>query len=546
MGKYFKKEYLKSSKSAVKAIKLNFVMVAIIVIAGAILRINGLTFGLPLRLHPDECVVINPAIRIATDGNLNPKIYHRPNHITIYLNTLSYKSFSVVRCIQSDVCESVEELFDNDQAPFVYLSRLLTALFGTLMILSMYFLGKEAGDKEVGLLAAIITAFFPSFICHSHYATPDIPLAFFISMVALFISKYMKSKKVMFLILGCMFSGLATAEKYPGFLSTSIILFGIVLPNWREKINILKLGSLSFISYLFSIFISAPFLFVDYKEVIDALAIESSPYHLGASGLEWDGNLLYYLGTLQDNMGLLLWGFLFIGICLFVIEFKKYAEMKHYLVVSLFGLIYWILMSKLALHWERWAVPMYIAPILIASVGAYRISMALRTKTFKPAVVLLILTSIPILSLFIRGAVGSINFNIKDTRVVSKQWISENLPRNAKIAADGYTPIKPSGPSSAATKSLEEFKEERVEYIIVSSDMYGRYLKEKNRYPNKVEFYTRLFEEEELVKSFSATSIRLGKNDLEIIYRGIKWLINYSQQKGIYLTGPEIRIYKIS
>lgn len=523
------------------------VILIILIIIGAILRINGLDFGLPLRLHPDEVAVVERAVGVITGGNLDPGFYNRPNHVSIYLSALSYKFFSLARCLLFNICGSVQSQFYKDPDPYVYLSRFITASLGTLMILSMFFLGKEVGGEKVGLLSSSITAFFPSFIGHSHYATPDIPLAFFISMVALFVCKYMRRKKTIFLLLGCIFCGLATAEKYPGILSTSMIFFGIVFSHWQRKINILKFGIISFITYFSSIFVAAPFLFINYKKVLDALTHEEmSSYHLGASGLGWNGNLLYYLNALHNNMGMLLWIFFLFGVFLFAIKFKKYLKKRHYLTISLFGLIYWVLRSKVALHFERYAVPMCIIPIVIASVGVNSLSMFLKRKNFGMSSILFILLAILISSIFFRGLFQSIDFNIPDTRTVSKQWISENLPNNAKIIADAYTPIKPGCCGSAAEKSLEEFKEDGIEYVIVSSAMYERILTEKDRYPNEAKFYTKLFDEEKLVKSFSTTSIELGNNDLETIYRGIKGLINYLQQREVYLGGPEIKIYKIS
>jgi len=529
-----------------KKLKTHNIILVTLIITGAILRINGLDYGLPLRFHPDEGVIINPALRIATSGDLDPRVYYRPNHISVYLNALSFKFYSLVRSFLFDIRGSVQRQFNEHPDPYVYLSRLITASLGTLMILSMFFLGKEVGGKRVGLLSSSFTAFFPSFIQHSHYATADIPLVFFISMVALYVCKYMKRKKIIFLLLGCLFCGLASAEKYPGVLSTTMIILGIVFSHWQRKASILKIGVISFIAYFSSIFVAAPFLFINYKRVLQGIAFEMYTYHLGASGLGWHGNLLYYLNVLRENMGMLLWTFFLMGIFLFIIKFKKYLKIKHYLSISLFGLIYFVLLFIAALHWESWALPMYIIPIVIASVGVNSLSMFLRRKTSQMNSILFILLVILISSLFFRGLSQSINFSMPDTRTVSKQWISENLPNKARIVADAYTPIKPGCCGSVAEKSLEEFKKDGIDYVVVSSFMYERILKEKDRYPREVDFYTKLFEKEKLVKSFSATSIDLGNNDLITIYRGIRELIKYLQQKEIYLRGPEIEIYKIS
>ncbi len=523
-----------------------FILLLILFISGTVFRANGLRFGLPLRLHTDEVAVVEKAVVVAASGDLNPGIYNRPNHVSIYLSAIFYKAFSAVRCFFLHDCEGIQAHFSKHPAPYVFLSRIITACLGSLMILSMFFLAKEVGGKKVGLLASALTAFFPSFIRHSHYATPDIPLTFFISMVALWISKYMKTRKLKFLILGCLFSGIATAEKYPGILSMTMIFFGVVFSHRRKRRNILKLLPLSILIFLSSFFIAAPFVFLNYKEVLKALAEEKASYHLGASGLGWGGNLLYYIGTWLDNTGILLSLFFLLGLVLFILEFRAYMRVKHYFTVSLFGLIYWALISTLAIHWERWAVPIYIIPIIIASVGIDWLAAFLNKKKIGWRFFFTVILAVILSSLFFRGIMQSLSFSWKDTRVVSKDWIGLNLPTHAKIVADAYTPLKPGCCGSVAVKSLEQFKKEGIEYVIVSSLIYQRILAEKDRYSNEVKFYTELFEREYLVKEFWPANMEFGKNDITAVYRTIKELIHYLQHREMYLRGPVIKIYRIS
>lgn len=522
------------------------IILLILIIFGVILRVNGLGFGLPLRLHTDEVAIVEYAAAVAASGNLDPGTYNRPNHVSIYLNAFFYKAFSAVRCLFYHDCRGILTQLSRNPTPYVYLSRIITACLGSLMILSMFFLGKEVGGRKVGLFSSAFTAFFPSFVRHAHFATPDIPLAFYISMVALCMCKYMKRRKLVFLILGCLFSGLATAEKYPGILSMAMIFFGVVFSHRRKKEDILKLLPLSGVVFFSSLFVAAPFLFLKYREVLRALVEEKASYHLGASGLGWGGNLLYYIGTLFDNTGILLGLFFLLGLVLFIKKFKGYTGVKHYLTVSLFGFIYWALISMLAIHWERWAVPMYIVPIIIASVGIERFSTFLKKKKIGWSFILTIFLAIMLSSLFFRGVMQSLSFNWKDTRVVSRHWISMNLPANTKIAADAYSPLKPGCCGSVAVKSLEEFKKEGIEYVIVSSFIYQRILDEKERHLDEAIFYTRVFESEYLVKEFSPAIKELGNNDIAAVYRGIKELIRYVRHREVYLRGPVIKIYRIS
>lgn len=525
--------------------KVLLVLIALFII-GTFLRINGLDWGLPLLLHPDERHGINQSVRIASTGDLDPKVYNRPDHVIIYLNAFVYKVFSYVKYNNSAMRGNVQYLYNNNPSPYVYLARLTTAVFGSLMILSMFLLGKEVGGTKVGLFSSCFTAFFPSLILHSHYVTPDIPLAFFISMAAFYTCKYMKKRKAQFLFLGCIFCGLATAEKYPGLISTLVIVFAVVFTYWHKKIKILKLGASSLLVYLSSVFIVAPFLFLNYKHTYKTIVYEARPYHFGVPKLGWGSKLLFYLDLIHHYMGTFLLIFFLFGVLLFFIGFKRYIRIKkHYLVISLFGLAYWVLMSKVGLHWERWAIPMYIVPLIIASVGINYLLVYLKTRSNIFRSVLFIIIGIIVSSIFFRGLYQSLDFIKPNTQNVSKKWITENLPKDAKILAEGYTPIEPGHPFWIGEKSIEMYKRDGIDYVVVSSYMYERFFAEEDRYSRQAKFHRDLFEKERLVKRFSTTDIELGRNDLLAIYRVIHFLIDYLRHKKLYLVGPEIRIYKL-
>lgn len=517
-----------------------------LVLLGACLRFSGLDYGLPLKIHPDEGEIINPAVRMATYGGLDPEVYHRPNHISIYLNAIGMKMYWLVSKRLFKTEGIVHAQFKMNPSPYFQVSRAIVAFLGTLMIFSMYGLGKEVGGRRVGLFAAFCTAFFPSFIRHSHHATPDIPLAFFISMVALFACQYMKRKEIKFLVWGSIFCGLATAEKYPGLLSLSLIALVIGFSHWPRMGKIVRLGILSFLAFCGSMFTFAPFLFLNYRRVIAGITRETYTHHLGASGLGWHGNLAFYLKALYKNAGLFLFLCFLIGAWLAVIRFRKIAKTKPYLTVCLFGVIYWVLLSKMALHWERWAVPMYVAPIIMAAVAVDRISRDTKQRSGGIKTAFFGFLVLLVISLSLRGLFQSVGFIMADTRVVSRAWIAENIPRGARMAADIYTPVKPLGKGIAADKSLSEHKKDGVEYVVISSAVYERIRAEKKLYPVEVQFYRSLFNEERLIKTFSPSPIELGSVDVLVIFRGIRSIIQFLKQDEIVMNGPEIRIYKLS
>lgn len=520
-----------------------FIILIIFFIVGSILRINGLGFGFPLILHPDEEHITREAVRMASTGNWEPQVYNRPDHTTIYLNAFLYRIFSIIKYQNSDEKMNIQHLYNNNRSSYIYASRFITAIFGSLMILSMFFLGKEIGGEKVGLFSSFFTAFFPSFIHHSHFVTSDILLAFFTSLVALYTCKYMKRRKVKFLFIGCIFCGLATSVKYPGLITTIMIASAVIFIHWPRKTKILKLGVSSFLVYFTSLFLVTPYLFLNYKATYKALVFESYSYHLGVPELGWGKKLLYYLDVFHNNMGTFLFILFIFSILLIFIEFKKYILIKkYYLSIFLFGVTYWVLMSKVGLHWERWAVPMYIVPLIVVSMGIHYLSRRLKTGVIY---IFYVLLCIIFLSFIFRGLYQSLDPLEPNTQNISRVWINENLPKDAKLVGDGYSPILPGRPYSVAEKSIKQYKEEGVDYVVVSSSMYERYLKEKNKYPKKTKFYQDLFEKEKLIKYFSPTYLKIGRNDLLAIYKIINYILDIVKNKKVFLNGPHIKIYKL-
>jgi len=107
------------------------------------------------------------------------------------------------------------------------------------------------------------------------------------------------------------------------------------------------------------------------------------------------------------------------------------------------------------------------------------------------------------------------------TRWLSKIWIDENLPAGSRIAREFYTP-----PIDAKRFDVVEVgywglirapELERYDYLIASSEDFGRFVNHADRYPEQAAAYHRIFSRYDLVKTF--------KGD---------WRTS---------TGPEIRIY---
>jgi hypothetical protein len=207
-------------------------------------------------------------------------------------------------------------------------------------------------------------------------------------------------------------------------------------------------------------------------------------------------------------------------------------------------------LSKIGLHWERWALPMYTCPLIVSAYGinvAYEKSSQLTRRI--PFLLWCVVFFLIISRLLVVSSVATANFALKDTRFASYQFTQEMGIKEDNTLYEGFTPFYPSnmrdGSVLNAYHTLD--KNKNIRYVIVSSDMYNRYLEDKERYKAETAFYDKVFALP-LVRKFAAREYFSDasdpfylKNDLA---RGVVFLIDFTRNKEQLFTGPTIQIYK--
>lgn len=505
----------------------------LILALGLSLRIIGADWGFPLLLHPDEGNIAGIPADMARRSSCDPALYARPDHIEIYANAVIFHVASFLR-----YGRPLQETY-YDHTPFYYLlSRILVALLGTACILVAYLIGKEYGGAT-GVIASALFAFFPSYVGHSHYITSDIPLTLCVLLSILFAVKYLKNPINRNLILLSFSSALAVSVKYPGILTMLLAACVIIYKNHRNVKKMFIALSKACFCFLCLVFIFSPFLFINLPQVIRALGHEAREYHYGADGLDWLGNMLYYAQSYLSFSGIFTVVFLLAGI-FFVIRSKEIYAMPLF-----FGFFYLILLSKVPLHWERWALPMYTAPLLLSAHGINSVYKASMSSAKKYAVPICTFASLIILfKFFVVSAVITAMFTLKDSRFASYLFLIEAGINEQNALYEGYTPLSPNAPHRIET-STDTIMDKK--FIILSSHTYGKFLAERERYRAQNNFYMSIFslpllkefipvsDEDFTDKSFWANKDVIG---------GVSFLIAYFRDKEKLLSGPRIRIYK--
>ena len=530
---------LKNIKSWFLKIKYKEVLFLILIFLAALLfRRIGLKFGFPLLTHHDESISLNPVYHMTVNRTLHSGDFRRPDKVLYFLNLIWLNLISLIK-----FSKILTFTFSEHQLTFYFYARLLIAIMGALTPVVAYKIGKQF-KLDFSIPASLTFAFFSVYVTHSHYATPDVPITLFTLLIILLSIRYVKEEQNKHIYLAVIFAAINTVEKYPGLLSFGIIIIALFLKatDTNQKkivVNFRQFGrNLCLMTgiFLISLYILGPNLFIEYGQTIDALIQEARTTHLGADNLSWGGNILFYLEqfVLESNPLILL--FTLAGI----IGLIKFQDKSG--ILLLYGFAYWVIMSKLGLHWVRWALPMYTAPLLLAGVGMAYLWGSLKNKKIINYL-LIIIFSVAIIQQMITSLANSARMGFTDTRVVALEFCNQNGITIDNAIYEGYTPLFPQFYKTIFDQDLDS-RDEIIKYVVLSSNMYGRYFNEPDRYAKEVNYYQDIEQNHELLEEFTPTPnpVNLqGKMD-DIIYYFLRY---FNKTQNNRFTGPTIRIFKI-
>ncbi|HVM94757.1 MAG TPA: glycosyltransferase family 39 protein, partial [Candidatus Acidoferrales bacterium] len=190
----------------------------ILVVALALcLRFWAIDWGAPYVYHPDEHLVVHPALNIVHTRDLNPHWFQYPS-LLIYLQAgvvAALEPFVRVPLI-SDAEQNRIGPWDvlPAQWPFVLAGRCWVAAFAVVGVVLIYFVGVNLRSSATGFAAAFFLAASPLHNESSHYLTTDVVATTLMTAALLASVRWVHGGKDRQLIVAALFSGLAAATKY--------------------------------------------------------------------------------------------------------------------------------------------------------------------------------------------------------------------------------------------------------------------------------------------------------------------------------------------
>jgi len=352
--------------------QITFIALVLIFLLGGFLRLYKLDFGLelPYVAHTDEPTQFNPAIRILTTGDLNPHFFNYPS-LPIYLYTaVMGAGYLVGRFL--DVYQSVADLqpvrtlqmsvglYGTPQ--LLLLGRATSALFGTLTIGLAYLLSKNLSkNKWTPVPVALLVALSREHVRLSHYMAVDVMATFFCLACITACTLALVKNKPGWLWATAVLGGLSTSCKYNyALLAIPVTLACTLAPgvDWGKRMTRLVLCGLLFVGAFLA---GSPYMLLDMQAAWKGIQAELKHYadgHLGQTG----NSFTWYLDSL--------WGvnpfYLILGVPGIVLSIWR--ERRATLPWTVFTLVYFWLIGRQAVHFERNALPVMV--LLMVGAGA--------------------------------------------------------------------------------------------------------------------------------------------------------------------------------
>ncbi len=517
-------------------VQVGLIRISILLVAAA-LRLVGATFGFPHLLHPDEFAVVDAVVVMAERNSFEPPWSYRPDHVEMKVD---YGVFALFAWLKGT---TIEAAFAEHQVQFYLLARLVTAAFGVATVLLAYLVGAR-WSRKAGLVAAALFAVFPPFVLHAHYATPDVPLTFAVMLLVLALSRYAVSTSWRSLLLACFAVALATGIKYPGAVGTLTIAAVVTVAavrdrQWRRFV-LHGIGSVvATAAFLFAI---SPTLFLEFSEVRAQIRVQAEGDRLGHPDHGFFGNLFFYVTEFLGPAGVVL-SLLAVAGLVMVVRHRRLDTLPWFA-----GVPVWVSLSTLPMTWERWALPMWVTPLLLAAVGLT----GLLDKLGRPRLRLISAAAVSLVAAhLVLGAVAAdASLVARDTRLEARAWADDHGVTAEQSAYEGYTPFLMGAYQQFTDQVVDDGDgftfltqdDSPARYVVVSDFMYARTLADPENNVREVAIYRFVFENLHEIATFHGHDDDGSALEPLAIARHVTTLVDYGDGA---LTGPTIRIFEV-
>jgi hypothetical protein len=532
-------------------VRWQWAVLAVIFAIALGLRLWSIDHGLPAVFNPDEVSHFVPhAVQFHLTGGFDPGYFLNPPLITYVF----YLAFAV----WFGGSDGVAAIIASDPAAPYLVARVAVALIGAVGTIVVYLVGRVLIDRRAGLVAASLMAisFLP--VHWSHFATNDVA-----AMVAGTISLLgsvlvLKRQHLAGYLLAGAGLGLASGTKY----TTGIVLLPLLTAafiHWRSEhgravLGLLIAGFASIVTFLLAV----PTLLTDTQGVLDDLTrLNPSGERLPKIGQAQENGHLYYGWVLTWGLGWLACACAVFGTIWSVMRDRTIAA---FLLPA--PIAYIVFMGGQAAFFGRWLLPVFSFILLLAALGAIRLTDLISTRLgWSPMPVLVAVTVAICLQSVAHVAHTNTLLGRTDTREEAVQWMRDNLPVGTRFINSGVLvrPMIDEDPGTQPIEStwqltslngnqstvaaspamLDQYEAEGWCFVSASSLFYDRLFVDEHLRPEAAAYYRDLEERGEVV--FHASPYRPGTEPVPFNFDWATNLYPFEFEK----PGGEVTIYRL-
>ena len=438
-------------------------------------------------------------------------------YLTLVLQ-YAYKLYVSVTAGGASAPQLQQHIVGAASAPFYLFARIAGALIGTATLFLTYRLGARCLGRGVGLLAGLLLAVNPLHALTSqHVSDPNLLALLFVLLATPPLLRVAAGGTVWDSVRAGALIGLAGACKYvPLILAAPLVLAhrGLGPGANRERARTL-LGNPALWAGLFAIpvalFLGSPFLFIDWRQTLTDITAQRR-----ALFSDWVGQTVFPLSlpsylavSIPHAMG---WVAYLLGAGGLVLLWRTGRAGR---VLTLIPVLIVLANGLLRVSQERYILPALPFLYLGASLAIVRAAgwahRALQSKFGAGAARVGRALSPALLAAFLAAAAIAWPLNdllatrhslsLPDSRHLSRRWINEHLPANARVAVELYGPVFDDAEraivtwpffavhSRAGSPAYHAEFLDGFEYHVASSEISRRFETEPARHPVEVAYY---------------------------------------------------------
>jgi len=528
-----------------------WVVLALIFAIAVGARLWSIEHGLPAVFNPDEASHFVPrAVRLHQTGGFDPGYFLNPPLIT-YVFALAY-------AVWFGGSDGVTAIAVSDPATLYLVARVVVAVIGAVGAIVVYMVGRVLIDRRAGLVAASLMAvsFLP--VHWSHFATNDVAAMVAGTVSLLGSVLVLRNHHLGGYVLAGVSLGLASGTKYTAGI-VILPLLAAAFCHWRAEhgravIGLLIAGASSIAAFLLAV----PTLLTDARSVFDdLLRLDPSGGTAQKIGQAQENGHLYYGWVLTWGLGWLACASAVLGAIWSVIRDRQIAA-----ILPPAPIAYVLFMGEQAAFFGRWLLPVFPFVLLLAALGAVRLTDAITEhRGWSPTPILVAVTILLCLQSMVHVAHMNNLLSRTDTRSEAVQWMRDNLPIGTRFINSGVLvrPMIDEDPSTRAVESrwqvsslngnqstvgaragmLDQYEDEGWCFVSASSLFYDRLLVDEHRMPAAAAYYRELEERGEVM--FQASPYRSGAEPVPFNFDWATNLYPFEFEQ----PGGDVTIYRL-